>query len=80
MKHKFSAKQKRYMKQKRTLDFILSCGACIVLSPVLLILCIAIKIDSRADRHSKGYANALAGRSGPVYHKGGAFSSEILFG
>lgn len=47
MKHKFSAKQKRYMKQKRTLDFILSCGACIVLSPVLLILCIAIKIDSR---------------------------------
>lgn len=47
MKHKFTAKQKRYMKQKRTLDLIVSCGACIVLSPVLLVLCIAIKADSK---------------------------------
>ena len=36
-----------YTKVKRTLDFILSLCACIILSPILLILCIAIKIDSR---------------------------------
>lgn len=47
MKHQLTKKQKNYTKIKRALDFILSLGACLVLSPVLLILCIAIKIDSR---------------------------------
>lgn len=47
MKYGFTAKQREYMKWKRTLDIILSFGACLVLSPVLLLLCIAIKIDSR---------------------------------
>lgn len=36
-----------YTKVKRALDFILSLCACIILSPILIILCIAIKIDSR---------------------------------
>lgn len=36
-----------YTKIKRTLDFILSLCACIILSPILIVLCIAIKIDSR---------------------------------
>lgn len=36
-----------YTKVKRTLDFILSLCACIILSPILIVLCIAIKIDSR---------------------------------
>ena len=36
-----------YTKVKRTLDFILSLCACVILSPILLALCIAIKIDSR---------------------------------
>lgn len=40
-------KQKNYMKIKRVMDFILSLVAVIILSPILLILCIAIKIDSR---------------------------------
>ena len=44
---KFTQKQKIYMKVKRVLDFVMSLVAVIVLSPVLLILCIAIKIDSR---------------------------------
>ena len=47
MKHQLTKKQQNYTKMKRALDFILSLGACLVLSPVLLILCIAIKIDSR---------------------------------
>lgn len=40
-------KQVFYTKVKRALDFILSLGACVILSPVLLLLCIAIKADSR---------------------------------
>lgn len=40
-------KQKKYMKVKRALDFIVSLMAVIILSPILLILCIAIKIDSK---------------------------------
>lgn len=40
-------KQLCYTKVKRALDFLLSLCACIILSPVLLILCIAIKVDSR---------------------------------
>ncbi len=47
MKYRFTEKQRSYMKWKRTLDLILSFGACLVLSPALLLLCIAIKIDSR---------------------------------
>lgn len=47
MKYELTAKQKRYTRVKRLLDFCMSLGACIVLSPVLLILCIAIKADSR---------------------------------
>lgn len=47
MKYRLTAKQGNYMKWKRTLDLILSFGACLVLSPALLLLCIAIKIDSR---------------------------------
>lgn len=44
---KLSKKQKIYIKVKRILDFVMSLVAVIILSPVLLILCIAIKIDSR---------------------------------
>ena len=47
MKHRLTAKQKRYMDRKRRMDFIISLAACIVLSPILLILCAAIKLDSR---------------------------------
>ena len=47
MKHRLTARQKRYMDRKRRMDFIISLAACIVLSPVLLILCAAIKLDSR---------------------------------
>ena len=47
MKHELTAKQKRYMIIKRIIDFGMSLGACLVLSPVLLILCVVIKADSR---------------------------------
>lgn len=40
-------KQKRYMKIKRGIDFILALIGMIVLSPVFLVLIIAIKADSR---------------------------------
>lgn len=40
-------RQKRYRKVKRLIDFVMSLCACILLSPLLLILCIAIKVDSR---------------------------------
>ncbi len=40
-------RQKRYMKIKRILDGILSLLAIVVLSPVLLILCVAIKLESK---------------------------------
>lgn len=40
-------KKKNYMKVKRVFDFIASLCACILLSPILLLLCIAIKVDSR---------------------------------
>ena len=36
-----------YQKIKRVIDFILSLMGCIVASPFFLILCIAIKIDSK---------------------------------
>ncbi len=36
-----------YPKMKRAIDFLVSLLGCILLSPVLLFLCIAIKIDSR---------------------------------
>ncbi len=44
-----TASQKRYVQIKRFLDFALSLGACILLSPILLLLCIAIKLDSRGS-------------------------------
>lgn len=47
MKHRLTEKQKKYIKIKRLLDFCMSLGACVVLSPILLILCAAIKLDSR---------------------------------
>lgn len=40
-------KKRNYMKVKRVIDFLMALAAIIILSPVLLILCIAIKIDSR---------------------------------
>lgn len=45
--YQLTKKQLFYTKVKRVLDFVLSLGACVILSPVLLVLCIAIKIDSR---------------------------------
>lgn len=42
-------KQKRYMKVKRGIDFILALIGMVVLSPVFLILIIAIKVDSRGS-------------------------------
>lgn len=36
-----------YPKIKRVIDFTLSLIGCIVLSPILIVLCIAIKVDSR---------------------------------
>ena len=46
-KHRLSVKQKIYLAFKRGIDIILSLIGCIILSPVLLIICIAIKVDSR---------------------------------
>lgn len=40
-------KKKNYMKMKRVVDLILGLVALSMLSPVLLVLCMAIKIDSR---------------------------------
>lgn len=40
-------RQLRYMNIKRIIDFVVALLAIIILSPVLLILCVAIKIDSR---------------------------------
>lgn len=40
-------KQNRYMKIKRGIDFILALIGMVVLSPVFLVLIIAIKIDSK---------------------------------
>ncbi len=47
MKRKLTARQRRYLKIKRILDVALSMGACVILSPALLFLCIAIKLDSK---------------------------------
>ncbi len=47
MKRKLTARQRRYLKIKRILDAALSMGACVMLSPALLLLCIAIKLDSK---------------------------------
>ena len=46
-KHRLSNMQKIYLPLKRGIDIILSLIGCIILSPVLLIICIAIKVDSR---------------------------------
>lgn len=45
-KHSLTKRQLRYMKIKRGMDFILSLVAIVVLSPVLLVICIAIRLDS----------------------------------
>lgn len=47
MKYQLTSRQMRYLGAKRAIDFILSLFACVILSPVLLALCIAIKLDSR---------------------------------
>lgn len=47
MRRRLTKKQRNYMRIKRELDFALSLGACLMLSPLFLILCIAIKADSR---------------------------------
>jgi lipopolysaccharide/colanic/teichoic acid biosynthesis glycosyltransferase len=39
-------KQKRYLPIKRAIDIVLSGGAIVVLSPVLLLISLAIMIDS----------------------------------
>ena len=43
----FTDKQKRYLPFKRTIDVVLSGGAIVVLSPVLGLLALAIKLDSK---------------------------------
>lgn len=45
-KHRLTRKQRRYMKIKRMIDFVLALGAAIVLAPVLLLIAVAIKLDS----------------------------------
>ena len=45
-KNRLSTMQKIYLPFKRGIDIILSLIGCIILSPVLLIICIAIKVDS----------------------------------
>ncbi len=47
MKIGLTGSQNRYIQIKRLWDLMLSLGACIILSPLLLFLCIAIKLDSR---------------------------------
>lgn len=42
----FTNRQKRYLVVKRVIDFVLSLCAVIVLSPVLLLVALAIKLDS----------------------------------
>ncbi|WP_435896818.1 hypothetical protein [Thomasclavelia ramosa] len=44
-------KQKRYLPLKRTIDVVLSGGAIVVLSPVLGLLALAIKLDSKRDQY-----------------------------
>ena len=37
---------------KRLLDVVLSACGLLVLSPLLLLLCLAIKLDSRSEEHT----------------------------
>ncbi len=46
-KRRLTVRQKRYIRRKRKMDFAISLLACIALSPVFALLCIAIKADSR---------------------------------
>lgn len=46
-KHVLTTRQKRYMKVKRIIDFCMALVATVLLSPILLLLCVAIKIDSK---------------------------------
>lgn len=45
-KHVLTKRQQGYMKVKRVIDFVIAFVATVVLSPILLIICIAIKLDS----------------------------------
>ncbi len=45
-KHVLTKNQRSYVKFKRMMDFILAFAAVTVLSPILLLICIAIKLDS----------------------------------
>lgn len=46
-KHRLSMRQRIYLPFKRAIDIILSLLGCVILSPVLLVICIAIKLDSK---------------------------------
>lgn len=46
-KYRLTAKQKRYIRVKRVIDFVISLTAIVILSPLLLLICAAIKLDSR---------------------------------
>lgn len=46
-KHQLTVGQKIYLPFKRGIDIILSLAGCILLSPLLLVICIAIKCDSK---------------------------------
>ena len=49
MSQTITTKQKRYMRLKRVIDFCAALFACVLLSPILLLLCIAIKLESRGS-------------------------------
>ena len=44
--HSLTKAQRRYLPVKRLLDILIAGGACIVLSPFMAVLCLAIKLDS----------------------------------
>lgn len=44
--HQLTKKQKRYLPVKRMLDVLIAGTACIVLSPIMAAVCVAIKLDS----------------------------------
>lgn len=46
-KSRLTARQHRYMKVKRGIDLIISLLAIVILSPLLLLICAAIKLDSK---------------------------------
>ena len=44
--HQLTKAQRRYLPVKRTLDLLIAGCACVVLLPVMAVICLAIKIDS----------------------------------